>query len=235
MRRRTLLERERDAAEWVAARRSGLTVAAIAAEAGVGNATVSRATASFGPFPASSVPDETVLAWVERRRRGSTLRSIAAESGVWTKRVGAATRGFGPIPRRPSVDPKVVQEWAEERRRRVPPGEIARLDGVSTDRVYEATKPLGPFPSPLQGPPATVSLRGIGRLSGLSHPSLGSATPRRPSGARRLRPPQLALLAGHRHRSLARRRDRPRVPRLRNASGAPRQPHAAAPPTDAMT
>ena len=49
--RRSAAQRAADTDRWVAARTAGITSDAIAAQAGVGAATVSRATPQFGPFP----------------------------------------------------------------------------------------------------------------------------------------------------------------------------------------
>ena len=45
-----------DAERWTAVRRAGVSVATIAAQAGVGAATVSRGTSAFGPFPTPTPP-----------------------------------------------------------------------------------------------------------------------------------------------------------------------------------
>ena len=49
--RRSAVQRAADTDRWVAARTAGITLDAIAAQAGVGAATISRATSQFGPFP----------------------------------------------------------------------------------------------------------------------------------------------------------------------------------------
>lgn len=49
--RRSAAQRAADTDRWVAPRTAGITLDATAAEAGVGAATVSRATPQFGPFP----------------------------------------------------------------------------------------------------------------------------------------------------------------------------------------
>jgi len=170
--RRSATAKAEDTIRRVAARRSGRTVADIAAGAGVSKATVSRATSPHGPFPSHRNRQEPASCWARRRRRGETVASIARDVGVTTGRVAAATRLYGPFPRGRLTDPSTAAHWAEERRRRVPAAEIARRCQVPISRVYDATRTLGPFPSPLQGAAGTVSLRGISRMSGVSLPAL---------------------------------------------------------------
>jgi hypothetical protein len=147
-------------------------VTAIAVQAGVSASTVSRATSVGGRFDTGSVDDETVRAWAARRRLGETVRAIAQQAGTSRTSVASLTSAYGPFRQGGPTDPATAGQWAQQRRQPVPVREIARRHGVSTSRVSQATRDLGPFPSPLQGPPATVSLRGIARMSRLSYPAI---------------------------------------------------------------
>jgi len=94
--RRTPAERDQATGEWVAARRSGLTVAAIATEAGVGKATVSRATAPEVPLPRRPVAPEIALGWAESGGRGRPSRPFPRHRLVDHKGRSAVGRGASP-------------------------------------------------------------------------------------------------------------------------------------------
>lgn len=116
---------------WVAMRRRGMSVAAIALADGVSHQTVSRFTIAEGPYPRPLSPatptPQQVAEWVAARRAGATAAAVAAAAGVPRSRVDYATRRFGPF------TPRIV---------RVPPGvlthtRIAESLGVSYPTVRE--------------------------------------------------------------------------------------------------
>jgi len=106
--KRSEAQRVVDAERWVAARRRGVSVAAVAAAEGVGSGTVSRATAPFGPFrePLTVSPSQPDFL---------TVAQAAAELAVGSHVVRALIRG-GDLPaRRLGVRPYEVERGMFER------------------------------------------------------------------------------------------------------------------------
>lgn len=170
--RRSLEVREHDAVAWTTARKSGISVEAIAAESGAAPATVSRATSGGGPFPGARTSSETAAKWARQRLDGEAVRDIAAQAGVSPTTAYVATRPYGPFRRMHAENDAMAREWADLRATGVSLARISRRYGVGTSTIAKVTNGFGPFPAPTRGSNDTLSLRGVSRLSGVSVPAL---------------------------------------------------------------
>lgn len=84
---------------WIALRRDGVGVVAIARRDGVAHQTVSKATRDAGPYPKPGTPTaEQVRAWTAARRAGQPIAQIAHTAHVSRHRVAATTKPHGPFP-----------------------------------------------------------------------------------------------------------------------------------------
>ncbi len=227
--RRSATAKAEDTIRWVAARRSGRTVADIAAGAGVSKATVSRATSPHGPFPSHRNRQEPASCWaraaparrdcgVDRpRRRGHHGPGCRGDPALWAvparevdRPVDGRPLGRGTPPGSGGGDRSPVPGADQPGLRRHPNPRTVPVPASGCRRHGQPTRDL----ADVRGQPARAD---------------PAAAPRHPARPCRSRPARLAVLEHRRHPRLARRLHTAGLPPLPRPGATPRQSPAPEP------